>query len=514
MEDPKTEWGDIARKDLEAARQVLQRLDEARKKRPWRYYVPISPIETFHKSSAPIRVLAGPNRGGKTTAGAFELISIATGYHPIRKERFPTPNITWAISLDHQNLGSVMRRRLFSMLPPGYRYKVLENRVVLPKPWGSEIWFKSVDSEPEKFQGEGIVAAWFDEEPVGDRGHRVFREVYARRTPGIPLQIFMTFTPLQGLSWSYDYLWNKHSPKRLRGVETFSFTLYDCLKEKGGFLSAEEVETIEAGYDEYERQARVLGQYTHMGGKPFFSPRLVDSTMARCERYERFRISWTQDPIQPWKLVPSDVGELHVIRPYLSGHRYAIGVDPSGGVGHDYFVATVWDIDDLAECAYWVSNQLDPALVASRHLIPLGQLYGKAQLVVEVNGEHGPTVITELRGRYPNIYVNQKWDSIDRKPINEFGFRTHEKTRQPVLDVLTKLLREEKWIPSERLVREMRTFIRRNSDLKPEAQYGTHDDHIFAAGILLYVLGVSPPPTYKPWSYYQPKYQGQGIDSW
>ena len=90
--------------------------------------------------------MAGPNRGGKTTAGSAELLCYATGYNPIRKEKYATPNLTWAISLDFGNLGHVMRQKVFSMLPPGFRYFKQESIVVLPKPWSSEIHFKSADS--------------------------------------------------------------------------------------------------------------------------------------------------------------------------------------------------------------------------------------------------------------------------------------------------------------------------------------------------------------------------------
>ena len=43
--------------------------------------------------------------------------------------------------------------------------------------------------------------------PKGSQGEDIFGEVYARRAPGIPLRIFMTFTPLQGMSWSWRRLW-------------------------------------------------------------------------------------------------------------------------------------------------------------------------------------------------------------------------------------------------------------------------------------------------------------------
>ena len=62
-----------------------------------------------------------------------------------------------------------MRQKIFSMLPPGYRWFKQESIIRLPKPWGSEIHLKSADAGREKFQGAGLQAAWFDEEPKGSK---------------------------------------------------------------------------------------------------------------------------------------------------------------------------------------------------------------------------------------------------------------------------------------------------------------------------------------------------------
>lgn len=483
--------------DLSLTPESLKRLREIKKDRPWRLYSPIPVIEPFHKSTAAVRVLAGPNRGGKTTAGAFELVCYATGYNPLRQQKYKTPNVCWAIALDHQNMGSIQRRTLFRMLPRGFRYYKMESRVVLPAPWHSEIVLKSADSGREKFQGEGLTAAWFDEEPVGEPGHEIFKEVFARRKPGVPLNIFMTFTPLQGLSWSYRILWDPKSSERIKvPVDTFSFDLHDCSTLKGGFLTEEEISTIESGYSYWERKARIHGQYTIMGGTPYFDPGLLFEAMKRCEtplRYEIRKKLGALPGLSSIAMEARDDGPFRVIRPPLRGHHYIVGVDVGGGVGRDATVASVWDRDDLVEVAQWHSNSVDPKEFGAWVLPAIGIFYNSAEIVVEVNGEHGGSVVNEMRGKYNRMYVRQNWDSINRKPINEYGFRTNTRTRGMVLDTLNSCLRQQSWIPCAETLEEMGSFIiKSNNDA--EAMDGTHDDRVFAAGIALTIHFENPRP--------------------
>lgn len=474
--------------------EATKRYREILENRPWKLYHPIPVVEKFHQSLAPLRVLSGPNRGGKTTAGAYELICYATGYNPIRKVHYPTPNVTWAIALDYQNMGSVVRRTLFSMLPKGFRYYKMESRIVLPKPWGSEIVVKSADAGREKFQGEGLQAAWFDEEPIGEAGHEIFKEVYARRKPGVPLQIFMTYTPLQGMSWSYHKLWNKKSPELLPGVETFSFDLYDCTEEKGGFLTLDEVKTIERGYSFWERKARVHGQYTFIGGTPYFDPGGILNALQRQETPTLHTIRQKLGAlpgISAISLEARDDGPFRVYRPPLKGHQYIIGVDVGGGVGRDATVASVWDRDDLVQSAEWHSNSVDPQEFGAFILPAIGHFYNQAEIVVEVNGEHGGTVTSQLRGKYRKLYMRQNWDSANRKIVNEYGFRTNTRTKGMVLDTLSRVLREDVWVPSAPLLEEMGQFIA-DKNGSGEAMDGCFDDRVMAAGIGLLVHFENP----------------------
>lgn len=390
-----------------------------------------------------------------------------------------------------------MRQKIFSMLPPGYRYFKQESIIRLPKPWGSEIHLKSADAGREKFQGAGLLAAWFDEEPKGIPGEEIFGEVYARRSPGVPLNIYMTFTPLHGISWAWRRLWNKESKERFPGVETFRFELYDCSISHGGYLSDEEIKTIEAGYSQWEREARVHGKFI-FSGSPYFSPKAIQETRQKCERGKSCSISMQVSSYSP-KVREDDAGKLLVFRPPVPGRSYIIGVDCAAGIGRDASTCVVFDREDKAVVAEYHDNEIDPDVFGADRVLPLGLHYNSALLVVETNGEYGGAVLSTIKGRYGNLFVRQEWDKVAMEYRNEYGFRTTLKTRGRIFATLSKYLREQEWTPSASLLDEM-AMMTVEPDGKVDHPDGAHDDRVIAAGIALTVMEENPHIKDRHWS--------------
>ena len=83
---------------------------------------------------------------------------------------------------------------------------------------GSTIQFKSADSGREKFQGQRIRWAWIDEEVDKE----IFEEIQARQMANQDLDIWMTLTPLKGLTWIYNDIfevYEDYENERLRTVK-------------------------------------------------------------------------------------------------------------------------------------------------------------------------------------------------------------------------------------------------------------------------------------------------------
>lgn len=403
-----------------------------------------------------------------------------------------------------------MRQKIFSMLPPGYRFYKQESIIRLPKPWSSEIHLKSADAGREKFQGAGLLAAWFDEEPKGSQGEDIFGEVYARRAPGVPLRIFMTFTPLQGLSWSYRRLWNEKSETRYPNVETFIFDLHDCSKAHGGFLSDEEIHLIESGYSDWEREARVHGRYSIIGGRNFYSAAAIEGARKRCEKGKRYSIRLTG---QQQEVTESDTGDLQIRRQPASGHRYVIGVDSSGGIRRDFSVAQVWDRDEKVCVATLRTNSTPPDQFADK-VVALGRYYKYGLLVPETNGEHGGSVLAGIRARhYPHIYQRQEWDKVRMEYRDEYGFRTTSRTRNRIFDSVKKWLADDTVIFSDETLKECE-MICVDDDGRPDHLDGEHDDCVVADGVSVTIIDDNPTPKMKPWSHYRTVVTGPREIQW
>jgi len=345
------------------------------------------------------------------------------------------------VALDHLSLGLVMREKLKAMLPPGAREYRQPPMFVLPKPWESEIHLKSADpaAGAEKFQGAGLLAAWLDEEPIGENGRQIFHEINARRTPGIPLHIFMTFTPLQGYSWSYRELWNPET-RCFPDVETFVVTQLDAAISHGGFWTDKELKDFQAGYTEAEWEARVMGTYGILAGSCYFSKKLIEEQKPKCETPKRYDIS--HSAISGPQLKENPSGSLRIYRPPLKDRKYIMGVDSASGVGRDYSVASVWDRKDLALVAEWRDNRVYAHKFGQDTVLPLAQHYSNALIVPESNSDHGGTIINELRNRYHNIYRWRKWNAVKRVYSMEFGWRTLGTNRMAIYDAISKALRE------------------------------------------------------------------------
>lgn len=461
---------------------------------------------------ASVRVLAGPNRGGKSTAGSYELVSMATGYNAIRDKKYETPNITWAVALEHQNHGRLIRRRLWEMLPKGCKYWKQEAIIVLPKPWKSEIHLKSQDAGRDRFMGESVDGIWIDEEEPGENGEENFNEMYARFRPGSenPLEIWMTFTPLHGMTWTYRKLWDAKSEVRLPGVETFRFSIIDSSKENGGFISQHEIERMKGAYDEYELEARIEGKYVTLSGRPYFDRRKIAEVMKHVETPKHYEIRFSQGrPL----LSPDPSGPFRVYRPPIPGHRYIVGCDPAGGGGLDQSVSYVFDREDCSTAAVFSSKRVDPDVFALDGLAAVAILYNHALAVPEINGEHGGTVLSGLKAVYGNIYLRRSWDKFKHGVVSTLGWRTIEGTRNLIFDALNHFLRAGNWTPCAELLSEMENVVVK-PDGKVEHQFGTHDDHVFAAGIALAVHRETPLAKRVPPSRLILKYSGDPDQVW
>ena len=169
----------------------------------------------FHKSQKRNRWVFGGNRSGKTECGAVEVIWLARGIHPYRKNKKDVTG--WVVSLSRQVQREVAQQKILDYLNPDWIEEIvmLEGRkdtplngvvdyILVKNVFGghSKIGFKSCDQGREKFQGASLDFVWFDEEPPYDIYFECKMRVLDRKG-----EIFGTMTPLKGLTWVYKTIY-------------------------------------------------------------------------------------------------------------------------------------------------------------------------------------------------------------------------------------------------------------------------------------------------------------------
>lgn len=416
---------------------------------------------------------------------------MAMGWHPWRKQKIETHLAFWAVPLDRDKTGLVMWQKLRALMPPGFRYNKQEQTFFLPTPYNSRIQMIQQAAGREQFQAARVRGIWIDEEcPESQGGAENFTEMLARKEPGVDLDITYTFTPTNGLDWSYRKLLDDEAQDRLKGVEVFYATIQDAAISHGGFYSDEEIEDILVKYPEHERAARLEGKASVLSGSLYFNRHALDRLWGM--RPKGTKVSLKRGHLSALNVEDDPASDLLVFKRPVPGRQYIIGADPGGGVGRDSSVAIVFDRATLECCAIFSSNRVDPDFFGAEILLLLGMYYNEAHMVVESNN-HGGTVISQLKGRYPNLFMRQDWSKIDGRMVPEYGFRTDTRTKPRLLDALARALREEGWsnVP-EQLLFEMKMVVQKQ-DGKIEALAGYTDDSVVAAGIALCVNYENPP---------------------
>lgn len=219
----------------------------------------------FHVSQARLRQYIGGNRAGKTTAGVIEALWWCTKRHPYRA--FPVRPIRGriiAVDYDHGVAEIILPAVRRWILPTDLKNASWEDSWdkqlrKLTFANGSTIQFMSGESSLEKFAGVSLDFVWFDEEP----NQAVFVENKAR-TVDAKGSMWITMTPVQGQNWSYEQIF-------LPGTETgesanVDIDVVEADMSDNPHLDPDEIQRFVATLSNEEREARVHGRYTALGG--------------------------------------------------------------------------------------------------------------------------------------------------------------------------------------------------------------------------------------------------------
>ena len=225
---------------------------------PFLVYIPHPVQRKFHKSKARIRAFFGGNRSGKTRAIIQEVLWYGTCIFPPWHNRagMKPPVEIWVVSLDFPSSRDVVQPMVRQLLGSGYlkSWNVTDKIIELTN--GSTIGFKSVDSGWEKFQGTAKHLIAFDEEPEWN----VWQECRMRviSTKG---DIILAMTPLHGMSWVFDELYEPWLEGRDPDIECFVANIKD-----NPYIDKTEIERIEKTFYDEEKTARLEGKFVEFAG--------------------------------------------------------------------------------------------------------------------------------------------------------------------------------------------------------------------------------------------------------
>lgn len=216
----------------------------------------------FHASMANGRQFLGGNRSGKTVAGINEDIMWSMGKH-LFTELPPPPIYGRIVTVDFLNgAKKIIIPQLKQWIPPS----LLKNGSwedsydgqthILTFENDSQIEIMSHEQDLEKFAGVPRHWTHFDEEPPFD----IFKECKARLVD-YNGRWWMTMTPVEGMTWSYDEIYEKR--------HTELITVIEVDINDNPHLSEEGRANAMAGYTEDEQEIRGRGKYVAVSGLIF-----------------------------------------------------------------------------------------------------------------------------------------------------------------------------------------------------------------------------------------------------
>lgn len=229
------------------AQAQLNKIEKMIKDSQWE---PLIYQEELTKDPATIRAIIGGNRTGKTEWGAHETSLYALGTHPYREVVPPSEIWIGTPSFDLQ--AESVQPKLLKFITDDkidhaeYLRGSIISRLYLKN--GTPITFKSYEQGPEKWQSAAKRLIWFDEEPP----HDVWTESIVRQEAGIPLDIILTMTPVNGMTWVYDEIWQQAAVKKI-AIKTPSWKdnthlTQAQIDQMKLMLSSEELEVREKGH--------------------------------------------------------------------------------------------------------------------------------------------------------------------------------------------------------------------------------------------------------------------------
>ena len=215
------------------------------------------------KSPAKYKVLLGGNRSGKTETASIEVVWSVLGEHPFNPSLKPPQH--WRIHVpSYVQLETVVKEKLYKYIPADALYGGSwergwnEKYHIIRFKNGSKISFSTHKTDLLNMEGTSLNGVWIDEEcPYEQYKSLLFRLI---DTDG---RLFITATPLSGVTWIYDNLVKPFE----NGDANYFVTYISTYDNK--YLSPDVVADLEKRISEEEREIRLYGKIKNISRRVY-----------------------------------------------------------------------------------------------------------------------------------------------------------------------------------------------------------------------------------------------------
>ncbi len=263
---PRQQIVDVVGADaLRQSVRLLRKLQKRIQSNGWRYHIPQPHQVEFHRSYKRLRLVLGGNRSGKTISGVWEGMCFAMGNHPYKPDLFVPKGAKIVVaSQTTKTMREYLNDYIFKFLPENaidhisyIRNEIIDYIQLTEAYGGRRITLMSYDQGRKRFQGFSAFAAHLDEEPPEDIWQEILPRLMDQKG-----YLWMTLTPLLGMSYVYDTLYL--NPDKDPEYEDFEWDV-----RQNATLDPDEVERILSKYPEEIREARASGKFMGLSGRVY-----------------------------------------------------------------------------------------------------------------------------------------------------------------------------------------------------------------------------------------------------
>jgi hypothetical protein len=274
----------------EVQAQIRELIERLRVNPLLRYY-PHDKQQPFHSHARKIRVFLGGERSGKTVAGVLQDLIDAVDRqvlppHLLQYKIWDAPFYCRIITPDFGRGMQEMLRTMQEWVPPAQLYRGSWEHAYSDKNHellfanGSFFEFMTQEQDVSKFGGTSRHRIHYDEEPKGSKGEEI-HEANVNRLIEFRGDELFTFSPVHGLGWTFDDLWEERGEEIADDVwDNERIILVRADQDDNPHLDEEGKREAEEKIPEHMRAARKSGHFVHAQGLVY---PMFDNDLHTCE---------------------------------------------------------------------------------------------------------------------------------------------------------------------------------------------------------------------------------------